>query len=135
MFLRFDEVRSSGEKQHDVLLCLCRGLVVGSLWCGLREEAEGAGGQGEQRGGRNFLEEQRIISPPITFCLCLHSQHYLVSYYSLRALMKPPINHLLPTYFSDLADLSHHISPIYSTSLLITSLIPLPISQLPQKQK
>ncbi len=30
-------------------------------------DCEGAGGQGEQRGGRNFLEEQRIISPPIHF--------------------------------------------------------------------
>ena len=30
-------------------------------------DLEGAGGQGEQRGGRNFLEEQRIISPPIHF--------------------------------------------------------------------
>jgi hypothetical protein len=48
--------------------------------------------------------------------------------------MKPPINHLLQTYFSDLADLSHHISPIYSTSLLITSLIPLPISTSPEAE-
>ncbi len=101
--------------------------------CGLREEAEGAGGQGEQRGGRNFLEEQRIISPPIHF-LPLSTLPAPSLYYSLRALMKPPINPLLPTYFSDLADLSHHISPIYSTSLLITSLIPLPISTSPEAE-
>jgi hypothetical protein len=93
-----------------------------------------------EQGGRESKEEVKFSAgaenyltshPLFTF---VYLQH-LVSIYSLRALMKPPINPLLPTYFSDLADLSHHISPIYSTSLLITSLIPLPISQLPQKQK
>lgn len=50
-----------------LLLCLCRRCCGGRLCCGLWAEAEGAGGQGEQRGGRNFLQEQRIISPPIHF--------------------------------------------------------------------
>jgi hypothetical protein len=52
----------------------------------------GAGGQGEQRGGRNFLEEQRIISPPIHFLpLSTLPAPLRVSIYWLRALMKPPI--------------------------------------------
>jgi hypothetical protein len=69
MFLRFNEVRSSGEKQHDVVVVFVPPALVVAVrcGCGLREEAEGAGGQGEQRGGRNFLQEQRIISPPIHF--------------------------------------------------------------------
>jgi len=93
-----------------------------------------------EQGGRESKEEVEIFWRSRELFTSLHvlplsTLPALVSIYSLRALMKPPINPLLPTYFSDLADLSHHISPIYSTSLLITSLIPLPISQLPQKQK
>ena len=136
MFLRFNEVRSSGEKQHDVVVVFVPPALVVAVGCVVDCER-----RRREQGGRESKEEVEIFwrsrelsHLPSTFYLCLHSQH-LVSIYSLRALMKPPINPLLPTYFSDLADLSHHISPIYSTSLLITSLIPLPISQLPQKQK
>ena len=57
---------SSGEKQHDD--DVCAGVVVAFV-------AAERGGQGEQRGGENFLEEQKIIPLPSTFYLCLHSQH------------------------------------------------------------
>ena len=70
---------SSGEKQHDDDVCAG---VVWRLWRRERggvevrtRRPEGAGGQGEQRGGENFLEEQKIIPLPSTFYLCLHSQH------------------------------------------------------------
>ena len=68
MFLRFNEVRSSGEKQHDVVVVFVPpALVVAVGFCGLREEAEGAGGQGEQRGGRNFLESRELSHLPSLF--------------------------------------------------------------------
>ena len=128
MFLRFDEVSSMM-----LLLCLCRrccGAVC--VDCERRRREQGGRESKEEvkfsAGAENYLTSH----PLFTF---VYTPSTRVSIYSLRALMKPPINPLLPTYFSDLADLSHHISPIYSTSLLITSLIPLPISQLPQKQK
>jgi len=135
MFLRFNEVRSSGEKQHAVVVVFVPPALVVAvvvLWSERRRREQG--GRKSKEEVEIFWRSRELSHLPSTFYLCLHSQH-LVSLYSLRALMKPPINPLLPTYFSDLADLSHHISPIYSTSLLITSLIPLPISQLPQKQK
>lgn len=136
MFLRFDEVSSMM-----LLLCLCRrrwlrGQLRSCMWSVVivRERRR------REQGGRESKEEVEISCSsrelshlPSTFYLCLLSQR-LVSIYWLRALMKPPINPLLPTYFSDLADLSHHISPIYSTSLLITSLIPLPISTSPEAE-
>ena len=59
---------SSGEKQHDD--DVCAGVVVAFVAAGARgrdvrteNTPSGAGGQGEQRGGENFLEEQKIISP------------------------------------------------------------------------
>lgn len=71
---------SSGEKQHDD--DVCAGVVVAFVAAGARgrdvrteNTPSGAGGQGEQRGGENFLEEQKIIPLPSTFYLCLHSQH------------------------------------------------------------
>jgi hypothetical protein len=69
---------SSGEKQHDD--DVCAGVVV---FVAARERGgvevrtrrpEGAGGQGEQRGGENFLRSRKLFHPS-TFYLCLHSQH------------------------------------------------------------
>jgi hypothetical protein len=70
MFLRFNEVRSSGEKQHDVVVVFVPPALVVAvvvLWLWIVSGGGGSRGQGEQRGGRNFLQEQRIISPPIHF--------------------------------------------------------------------
>ena len=93
---------------------------------GEERRPEGAGGQGEQRGGENFLEEQKIISPP----------HFL-PLSTLPALVEleedpRPINPILPTYFSDLWQIfltqsliyllnfpSHHISSVSVYLLLI----------------
>jgi len=50
-----------------MLLLFCAAGVGCGVDVWIVAEAEGAGGQGEQRGGRNFLQEQRIISPPIHF--------------------------------------------------------------------
>jgi len=137
MFLRFNEVRSSGEKQHDVVVVFVPPALVVAVGCVVVVDCER---RRREQGGRESKEEVKFSAGAENYLTSLHFLPLSTLpapslIYSLRALMKPPINPLLPTYFSDLADLSHHISPIYSTSLLITSLIPLPISQLPQKQK
>ena len=106
--------------------------VVRRLWLWIERRRREQGGRESKEEVEIFCRSRELSHLPSTFYLCLHSQHS--SLLSLRALMKPPINPLLPTYFSDLADLSHHITPIYSTSLLITSLIPLPISTSPEAE-
>jgi len=113
--------------------CVCAAVVV-AVGCVVDCER-----RRREQGGRESKEEVKFSGGAENY---LTSHHFLPLstlpapslIYSLRALMKPPINPLLPTYFSDLADLSHHISPIYSTSLLITSLIPLPISTSPEAE-
>jgi hypothetical protein len=58
MFLRFDEVRSSGEKQHDVLLCLCRGVGCGGpLWFVVVDCVR----RRREQGGRESKEEVEIF--------------------------------------------------------------------------
>jgi len=65
-------------KQHDVVVVRCcgAGCVVD---CGWWAEAEGAGGQGEQRGGKIFCRSRELSHLPSTFYLCLHSQHLVSS--------------------------------------------------------
>ena len=80
MFLRFNEVRSSGEKQHAVVVVFVPPALVVAvvvLWSERRRREQG--GRKSKEEVEIFWRSRELSHLPSTFYLCLHSQHLVSS--------------------------------------------------------